>query len=298
MTLITRTPRFVFSSTIASHWCPDQPEFSHAASAFMAALPELEPYFIHNVREALPLLRDAALREQAEAFISQEARHAQQHRRFNALLAERYPDLPRFERALRARLDASKREHSLAFRLAYTSGYEAITYHLVCFMMAERALWLRDADPNVLALLSWHAAEEVEHKSVAYDLLRAVAPGYLLRVRGLVSAFVNTVRDIRSMTRYMLEVDGLYSEPSSRRRLRGVRLALAGGLIPRFMAYLKPRYLPGEEADPPLMVEWLARHARGDALTSLTSAELDAMDGAGQARVRVASNENSANLGR
>lgn len=250
----------------------------------MAALPHLEPYFIHNVREALPLLKDAALREQAEGFIAQEARHAQQHRRFNQLLSERYPDLPRYERTIRDRLDKSKERDSLAFRLAYTSGYEAITYHLVCFMMAERAVWLRDADPNVLALLSWHAAEEVEHKTIAYDLLRAIDPGYFLRVRGLWSAFVNTVRDIRSITRYMLEVDGLYPQRESRKRLRRVRIAIAAGLVPRFMAYLKPRYLPAEEADPPLMLEWLSQHAAGAALTQLAPADLDALEHAGKAR--------------
>ena len=195
MTLVARSPRFVFSSTIPSHWCPGQPEFSHVASAFMAALPQLEPYFIHNMREALPLLRDDALREQAQGFIAQEARHAQQHRHFNQLLAQRYPELPRFEQVIRARLAESKERHSLAFRLAYTSGYEAITYHLVCFLMEQRAVWLRDADPSVLALLAWHAAEEVEHKTVAYDVFRALAGGYGLRARGLFSAFVNTIRD-------------------------------------------------------------------------------------------------------
>jgi hypothetical protein len=57
MTLVTGSPRFVFSSTIASDCCPDQPEFSHAASAFMAALPYLEPYFIYNVREVASSLK-------------------------------------------------------------------------------------------------------------------------------------------------------------------------------------------------------------------------------------------------
>jgi predicted metal-dependent hydrolase len=62
MALVVRSPRFVLSSTIASHCYPDQPELSHAASAFMAALPQLEPYFIHNVREAMPLIADSAHR--------------------------------------------------------------------------------------------------------------------------------------------------------------------------------------------------------------------------------------------
>lgn len=281
MPLAARSPDFVFSSTIASHWCAGQPEFSHVASAFMAALPLLEPYFIHNVREGAKHVSDPALREQVEGFVAQEARHAQQHRRFNDLLAQRYPELPRLERQIRERLDHSKRHHSLAFRLAYTAGYEAITYHLVCMMMEQRARWFRNADPNVLALLGWHAAEEVEHKSVAYDLFQAVSGSYWLRAHGLYAAFVNTIRELRVMTRYFLEVDGLLPQRASRRRLLGLRITLLTRLVPRFLAYLKPRYSPTDEVDPPLLHEWLARYARGDALTTLSANELDELDRAG-----------------
>ncbi|WP_261994278.1 metal-dependent hydrolase, partial [Streptomyces sp. t39] len=41
------------------------------------------------------------------------------------------------------------------------------------------------ADPVMLDLLRWHGAEEVEHRSVAYDLLRHLDPGYRRRVRTL-----------------------------------------------------------------------------------------------------------------
>lgn len=277
MTVKVRSPAFVFSSTIASHWCGDLPEFSHVASAFMAALPELEPYFIHNVREGLQHVTDPTLREQVEWFVAQEARHAQQHRRFNQLLSQRYPELPRLERQIRARLDHSKRHHSLAFRLAYTAGYEAITYHLVCLMMAQRKVWLQQADQNVLALLAWHAAEEVEHKSVAYDLFRAVHGGYLMRTRGLASAFVHTIREIRLVTRYFLEVDGLYRQRACRRRLRALRISLLTGLVPRFLAYLRPSYEPADEQDPPLLLEWLERHDRGAPFAQLAPDELEAL---------------------
>lgn len=38
------------------------------------------------------------------------------------------------------------------------------------------------------APLLWHAREESEYKAVAYDVLQAVAPGYALRVAGMVMA--------------------------------------------------------------------------------------------------------------
>jgi uncharacterized protein len=40
-------------------------------------------------------------------------------------------------------------------------------------------------------LLLWHAAEEIEHKSVAFDVLKQVNPSYALRIAGLALATIN-----------------------------------------------------------------------------------------------------------
>lgn len=262
------------------HFCPSQPEFSHATQAFMAALPHLEPYFIHNIREAAGRVADPALANQVELFVAQEARHAQQHRSLNALLSQHYPELPRLERAIKERLDRSRRRDSLAYRMAYTAGYETITYHLVGFMMEQRKKWLADADPGVLAMLCWHGAEEVEHKSVAFEVFQAVHGGYALRVVGLLAALVMTVKELRRMTRYMLEVDGLWRERTCQRRLRGVRLAFLRGLVPRLFGYFRPSYHPSHYPDPPAMLHWLERYAAGDDLSRMTPQALDAASAA------------------
>ncbi len=76
--------------------------------------------------------------------------------------------------------------HSLA--LAATAAAEHFTA-----IMAENALrmnLLQNAHPTIRALLHWHAAEEVEHRSVAFDVLNEVAPGYGLRMAGLAVATV------------------------------------------------------------------------------------------------------------
>ncbi|MFI5307507.1 MAG: metal-dependent hydrolase [Polyangiales bacterium] len=271
-----REMHFELSEGLASHWCPSHPEFSHAASAFMAALPHLEPYFIHNIREAAEQIEDPRLKQDVELFVAQEARHAQQHRRLNQLLAVRYPELPRLERAIKQRLDHSRRRHSLAFRMAYTSGYEAITYQLVCFMMEARHEWLTDADPHVLALLSWHGAEEVEHKAAAFDVLNAIDSSYLLRMRGFVAALAMTVKDILGMTRYMLRVDGLWGKPESRRRLWRLRLGFLRGLLPRLRHYLAPGYDPKALKDPDCMLRWVERYHAGEDMNALQFQSLDA----------------------
>jgi uncharacterized protein len=269
-----RDMRFDFGAHVPSHFCPGHPEFSHAATAFMAALPQLEPYFIHNIREASSAIEDSLLKAQIAQFVAQEARHAQQHRALNELLARRYPELPRLERDIKARLDRSRAHHSLGFRMAYTAGYEAITYQLVAFMMHEKDTWLADADPNVFALLCWHGAEEVEHKSVAFDAFQAVHGGYAMRVAGLVAALVMTVKDIRRMVRHMLEVDGSWSDRVCRRRLQRVRIAFARGLLPKLLGYLRPGYHPAHYPDPRVMVAWVERHAAGEDMRQMTASSL------------------------
>lgn len=270
-----REIRFELGEQIPKHICPSQPEFSHAAGAFMAALPHLEPYFIHNIRQAGAAIDDAALRAQIDVFVTQEARHAQQHRALNASLTRYYPELPRLERVIKERLDRSRKRHSLAFRMAYTAGYEAITYQLVGFMMEQRDVWLADADEHVMALLCWHGAEEVEHKSVAFDAFQAIHGGYLLRVAGLLAALAMTLKDLHGMLHYMLEVDGLWSQRESKRRLGKVRRALGFEFLPRLLGYFRPGYHPSHYPDPEVMLRWIDRYAAGDDLRRLTVATLD-----------------------
>ena len=277
MSMRSRDLKFDLGDAVASRWSPAQPEFSHCASAFMAALPQLEPYFMHNVREALELLRDPALVREAECFIQQEARHAQQHRAWNHVLAGRYPGFDALERAIKTRLGASKRRHSLPFRLAYTAGYEALTYQVVSFFVSQRERFLRGADPRVIALLAWHGVEEVEHKSVAFDVFEAVHGGYALRVAGLLAAFAYTAHDLHKILMHLLRADGLARDRASRRRLKAVRLALFRHVLPELRNYFRPGYHPSQHRDPMLADAWLAHFGAGRDLRALTFEALDVL---------------------
>lgn len=272
-----RILEFDLGDDVASHWSPAQPEFSHVANGFMATLPHLEPYFIHNIHAAAERLPESALGADAEGFNKQEARHAQQHRAWNQVLARRYPGFEALEDALKAKLAASRRNHSLAFRLAYTAGFEAITYQVVSFIMDERERWLGGADPRMVAMLTWHAAEEVEHKSVAFDVYQAYHGGYWLRVWGLSCALVQTIRDLRKFTQHMLRGDGLWMDRASRRRLSSVRIALLRRLIPPLRAYLRPGYHPSEHPVPQVIEGWLRSYRSGRDLRVLDAAALDAL---------------------
>src|SRR5690606_27139995 len=72
-------------------------------------------------------------------------------------------------------------------RLSITAALEHFTASFAVHGLTSGIL--EDHAPPVLAeLLMWHAAEEIEHKDVAYDVLQLVDDSYALRVTGLVAA--------------------------------------------------------------------------------------------------------------
>lgn len=129
-------------------------------------------------------------------------------------------------------------------------------------------------------MLAWHAAEEVEHKSVAFDVVQAVHGGYVLRLFGLGAAFVSSLRDIHALMYLLMRADGLLRDSDSRRRLRRLRLRLLAKLVPEFRHYLHPGYHPSQHADPSIVAAWLEKHQEGHDLQRLSVELLDILSGA------------------
>ncbi|WP_394828810.1 metal-dependent hydrolase [Pendulispora albinea] len=273
--ITVRDIKFNLTDETSPHWCNDY-EFSVLANAIFILLPWLEPYFIHNVREAAKTIDGAQLNDDAKAFIGQEVRHAQQHRRYNQILARRYPELPAREERIRLRLDASRRKDPLSTRLAYTAGFEALTFHFLAYLFSRPERWFAGADPNVLAMFAWHAAEEIEHKTVAFDVLQRVDEGYVTRVRGFASAVSETLSDIFSLAWYMMKVDER-TDRHSVRRMGKLLLTWSREFPPTMRPYLGRGYRPEHHPDPPSLIRWVAQHRAGMDLRTLSASALNAM---------------------
>ena len=154
-------------------WNPDAPEFVAAANAVSLLMPSVEPYFAGAVRRALPDL-DPELSDTARTFVRQELEHQRQHRRFNLRLVERFPGLRRPELRARRVYGWLARTRSLRFSVAFAAASETIAYSLARWTSDHLAEFLRGADPVAAHRFVWHLAEEVEHKSVAFDVWAAV----------------------------------------------------------------------------------------------------------------------------
>jgi predicted metal-dependent hydrolase len=240
-------------------WNPQRPELSHTLNAFQLALPYLEPYFIDAVREGTDRIEDPKLKAEAIAFCAQEANHSRQHKRYCRLLQQRYPRLKEFETAIQQSLLRSRREDPLEWRLAYTAGYEQITAQLSRWMFRNAEDWFAGADEHFAGLLQWHAAEELEHRHVAFDVLQAVSASYGLRAKGLLGAMKKTLADIVPVVTYMLQVDGYAARFDSKARRLKLRLQFSLELLPAVTRYLTPGYNPVQDPSPPGFAEWQRR---------------------------------------
>ncbi len=186
-TLRARTPEARPDGSVPKHWFFGNVFATHVANGVNMLFPAGERFFVRSVRHYEKELTDPELRARVRGFYAQEGAHAREHDRYNALLEEQGFDVERFLRFYET--VAYKIVERIAppkLRLAATAAAEHYTA-----IMAENALKLRfldHADPKMRSLLAWHAAEEIEHRDVAFDVLTAVGGGYAVRIAGMAMA--------------------------------------------------------------------------------------------------------------
>ncbi|MHA6759162.1 metal-dependent hydrolase [Streptacidiphilus sp. PAMC 29251] len=255
------------------HWIPGEPLATHVVNVLHLLLPEGERWFVRTFKEALPLIRDERLREQVLGFVGQEAIHAEAHQGvLDHLLAKGLDPRPYvaqveylFQRILgeRPELTGTASRESLIERVAIVAAIEHFTAFLGDWVLNADGLDRAGTDPTMLDLIRWHGAEEVEHRSVAYDLLRHLDPGYLRRVRAMAITGPVMLKLWISGTRFLLAHDPELASavvPS----WRGYTSASRRGLLPRLgrasrsaARYLSPRYHPTQEGSTRQAVAYL-----------------------------------------
>jgi hypothetical protein len=165
-------------------WFRGDPVPTHIVNALHLIFPMGERFFVRAVRHNMHEIDDPQLREQIKGFFGQEGRHAHQHElAFDLLKAQGYEIEPFLRTYKKIAFDWIERASPPALRLAVTTALEHYTAILAEWALQEGTL---DAmHPSMQQLLRWHAAEEIEHKAVAFDVLQKVRPSYALRIAGM-----------------------------------------------------------------------------------------------------------------
>lgn len=271
-----RRTRFDLSET-PLHWVPDDPIATHMMNVLHLVLPPGERWFCDVYREALPLITDDALRQDVKGFMGQEATHARAHDLGREYLARYGIDTERATAQaewMRQNLGGAQpfgrtlprplRRPWLVTRLSAIAAVEHFTAVLGEWIL-NRSGELESAgtDPEMLDLLRWHGAEEVEHRSVAFDVYQHISGNYLRRLISMVFTVVGLTIGFIIGGSMLLSADA-----STRKRftLRAFRRASRAGHLPSYAfilravpTYLRRDYHPSREGSTEAALAYLAR---------------------------------------
>ncbi|WP_419810898.1 metal-dependent hydrolase [Bacterioplanoides sp.] len=221
--------------------------------------PEGERYFMHSVRDALKKIESPELAARAKGFFGQEAQHSIEHLKYFEILDkngyEFRDELAKFDRFI----IKIRKKLPNALNLSITAGCEHLT--AISSQMTLTEPNIINGHPVMRDLMQWHAIEEIEHKSVAYDVYQEVYGSYFLRIFGyLIANMIIGGFAYRFATMFMRQ-EG-YSKRKAAKLIRKDQRELLNRhsyLKKQFLDYFKPSFHPDQIED-----EHLIEQARVD----------------------------------
>jgi uncharacterized protein len=263
--VLVRQPSFDFTD-LAPVWS-DNAELAMSINAQGLVPAYIEPFLIKVMRRAkaeLDPVSDAALIADIDVFNKQEAQHFKFHQAFNRVVRENaYEGMSEYERRYEAEYDDMLATKSLKWLVAYCEGFESMGLQSAPgWVDGTMASQLPNADPRAIALWRWHLAEEYEHRTVAFNLLKTLygknpVTFYFLRLTGFFNAAKHIGGNVARLQGYLLrtyrEREGVEApEPA-----KGSRLAPLKQLT-RFLGVASPLYDPAKAPKPAGLDEVLA----------------------------------------
>ena len=254
--LPTRRLRLEWAEPPAVAWNHRFPELAYAANGVSLLMPYAEPYFVHTERRALTEL-DGDLAAQTADFCRQEAGHHRLHRRFNDALVAQVPALARLERWIGRTYGWLDRTRSLRFNLAFAAASETIAYGIAVWSDAHVGQFFDGADPAPATLFLWHLAEEVEHRSAAFDVWEDL-DGSRLRYSAAMVLTVSLLVWFTTLAAIVQVVaERRWYHPMTWFRLLRWSLSLAFTLLPIMFISCLPGHHPSALSEPPYLPAWL-----------------------------------------
>ena len=219
------------------------------ATTFFAMLsgffPPGERYFMESVRHFRGQVKDESLRAAISGFMGQEAIHGREHDRLNQILAEYGYDMQSPDRFVKIGL-AILEKLPPSTRLAATTFMEHFTA-LLAEQLLDDEHFVRQADPEMIKIWQWHALEELEHKSVAYDVYELIGNSRTERVAAALASMVVLLPMLGITWSWMLAKDGQLGKISD--NIKGLNIlfgrnGFVSQILSRLPEFIQPNFHP------------------------------------------------------
>ncbi|WP_226699018.1 metal-dependent hydrolase [Qipengyuania gaetbuli] len=253
LTITVRDERFNRGTT-PRRWWAGEPFGTAWHNALSATFPRGEAFFIEAVK-AHREGADPKLEAEIRAFVKQEINHTREHIAFNRLAEDAGYDIKAIDQRVAELLALTKDRPAIA-NLAVTMALEHYTAMMAAEFLANPQHF-KDADPEVRDMWRWHAAEEIEHKGVAYDTWNHATkdwtPFRRWKVRSIVMLTV-TARFFKNRwvdSLNLLEQDGITGWKAKWGLFKYLTVSpgVVRRIFPAWLAYFKPGFHPWDHDD-------------------------------------------------
>jgi predicted metal-dependent hydrolase len=243
---------------VPKHWHGGRRSVSTFFDNLSIFFPAGERFFMASVHAQRHRVKDPTLQREVRAFCGQEGVHGREHRRYNEMIAAHGYPAAAMERRVEKLLALVTRVTPKRWQLAATCALEHFTALMGHFLLGD-ARMLDGAHPTMAALWRWHAAEENEHKSVAYDVFLAAGGTYPERVGVMVVASLIFWAKVLEQQVRMMKSDGTWLSADEWRALARFLFVEPGGMRPmltHYFAYYRPGFHPRDIDCDDLLEAW------------------------------------------
>jgi predicted metal-dependent hydrolase len=262
--------QFDFDPDKASLYCHKNNDFSSAfILTFSTLIPHGERLVIDAVRAYRDKIKDPELKARVNGLIGQEAMHSKIHEEFNAMYEAKGLPIKAIDKmGYWYFIKFLQGVLPLSWQLGVTCAIEHTTA-----LMAEKAFSELsesmeagqgdpkegDLDPITGDFLTWHLLEELEHKSVAFDLYQEQVGSHWLRVASFL--FFNiTVGPLGVLSiRKIMKTPGYKQKGNANKEGKQFWFGKGGyfdSLRPKIYAYLKADFHPDNVDTTEMLERW------------------------------------------
>lgn len=179
----------------------------------------------------------------------QEGQHSIQHSQSNNRLAMQGIEVNAIEAYSHKIIERQRLRMPRSFAIALTAAYEHLTT-IIANAVTEHGQYFADTDRRIFALYAWHCAEELEHKSVCFDVMQQVAKvAYFERVIALILGTIFFQFQIGRMINRLLKTDGYTFPERFKLWSQGLKwMYVSKGFftlqLGHYYAYFRPNFHP------------------------------------------------------
>lgn len=206
--------------SIQKHWVKNDGFLSHWMNAYTLTIPGGEDFNVRTIRSYIDEISDEELRSTAQGFVAQELSHGKAHEQFLSVLEGQGYNTKIFLSIYNfLSFKVLEPLSTKLSKLAFVVAVERINELIAEVNLGHKLL---DDSPSEAAnLYKWHFAEEIEHKSVAYDVYQDVSGNrFMLAYSTLLCYVINLTFLFLGATMCMVQ-DGSILNPKN--WLRGFR---------------------------------------------------------------------------